>query len=307
MRAVAGVYTAAPTTAESQSAQAGGSGGTAGTVAGSRGESAHRTGRSASLSARARQLTPQANEREGTWRRKAPGLGWRRVQFSGCAIAAPALLASRAVGDDRRRAAPPRGSLRRPGSPTGAPGIGVAQRRRAPAALGQDDPPRKSFYYGFRNPSLASKSPALRPRTTSASTSSTRAGEIVADLLPQRRRPERDRCGSAGTGRPRKRPSRAATAATASGSAPRAAGAASPAARAASAEPPSLSFAFYGYAFPILGPHDFGVRRRPLRRPPLRPHPPGPGRDGDCGLPLVAARGGRSSTPATRATPATTS
>ena len=60
-----------------------------------------------------------------------------------------------------------------------------------------------------------------------------------------------------------------------------------------SSEPPSLSFDFYGYAFPILGKHDYGGAGGRF----------GAGRAGHthqgqdvmaaCGLPLVAARGGR--------------
>jgi murein DD-endopeptidase MepM/ murein hydrolase activator NlpD len=60
-----------------------------------------------------------------------------------------------------------------------------------------------------------------------------------------------------------------------------------------SSEPLSLSFDFYGYAFPILGKHDYGGAGGRF----------GAGRSGHthqgqdvmaaCGLPLVAARGGR--------------
>ncbi|HEU4904649.1 MAG TPA: peptidoglycan DD-metalloendopeptidase family protein [Solirubrobacterales bacterium] len=65
-------------------------------------------------------------------------------------------------------------------------------------------------------------------------------------------------------------------------------------ARSSSASPPlSLSFALYGYAFPVLGPHDYGQSGARF----------GAGRSGHshqgqdvmarCGTPLVAARGGR--------------
>jgi murein DD-endopeptidase MepM/ murein hydrolase activator NlpD len=60
-----------------------------------------------------------------------------------------------------------------------------------------------------------------------------------------------------------------------------------------SSEPLSLTFDFYGYAFPVLGPHDYGSGGARF----------GAGRSGhthqgqdvmaDCGLPLVAARGGK--------------
>ena len=61
----------------------------------------------------------------------------------------------------------------------------------------------------------------------------------------------------------------------------------------ASAEPVSLGFDFYGFAFPVIGAHDFGSGGAGF----------GAGRSGhthqgqdvmaSCGLPLVAARGGR--------------
>jgi len=68
-----------------------------------------------------------------------------------------------------------------------------------------------------------------------------------------------------------------------------------PVARASSSSsaPLSLNFALYGYAFPVLGPHDFGSAGSRF----------GAGRSGhtheghdvmaDCGTPLIAARGGR--------------
>src|SRR6478672_1149225 len=64
--------------AESRLDSPDGSGGTAGTVAGPGGES-DETVRSATLSARARQLTPQAVEREAAWFRalREPGRDWR--------------------------------------------------------------------------------------------------------------------------------------------------------------------------------------------------------------------------------------
>ena len=74
-----------------------------------------------------------------------------------------------------------------------------------------------------------------------------------------------------------------------------------------SSEPLSLSFDFYGYAFPILGKHDFGDAGG--RFGAARSGHTHQGQDvmAACGLPVVAARGGRSSTRAGTTWPATTS
>jgi murein DD-endopeptidase MepM/ murein hydrolase activator NlpD len=59
------------------------------------------------------------------------------------------------------------------------------------------------------------------------------------------------------------------------------------------ADPLSLSFALYGYAFPILGPHDYGGAAG--RFGASRAGHTHEGQDvmAECGTPLVAARGGR--------------
>jgi murein DD-endopeptidase MepM/ murein hydrolase activator NlpD len=67
-----------------------------------------------------------------------------------------------------------------------------------------------------------------------------------------------------------------------------------PAARAtASSQPPSLSFAFYAYTFPVLGSHDFGGAAG--RFGAARSGHTHQGQDimASCGTPEVAARGGR--------------
>jgi len=71
-------------------------------------------------------------------------------------------------------------------------------------------------------------------------------------------------------------------------------GAMRPARRASSSsEPLSLAFDFYGYAFPLLGKHDYGSAG--ARFGAARSGHTHQGQDvmAACGLPLVAARGGR--------------
>jgi hypothetical protein len=148
-------------------------------------------------------------------------------------------------------------------TPTGAPAPGSpsgARRGRAHAgilSLTRPGPPRKSFYYGVRYPSLQLRN-RQRPAANDLRIDVVDAPAKRQELLPQRRRPDVP-TASAGTA-PRRRPP-APTAATPSGSRRRAAAEAPPQARAPPLERPlSLSFDFYGYAFPILGAHEFGER-----------------------------------------------
>ena len=115
------------------------------------------------------------------------------------------------------------------------------------------------------------------------------AGHGRADLLPQRRRAERAEHDPLGRDR-RRTGDRRATASTPSRSAPRP-GRRRPGPRRRSSAL-SLSFAFYGYAFPLLGDHDFGDAG--ARFGAARSGHTHQGQDvmAACGTPLVAARGG---------------
>ena len=238
------------------------------------------------------------------------GLGWRESAF---AVAAAALLACLAATACGRRPAAPRPRRQRPRrrrSPTGTPG------HRRPSAgtlslVSAKTSPRKSFYYGVRYPQ-----PALRDRQRPA-----------AERPPHRRRRRgrrsRRAASTATTSRPksptairwdgttRRRAPGAATAATRfrivpqSGDRAPLRAAASPRLRRAAAQPRLRPLRL---RLPDPRRPRLRRRRRPLRRRPLRPHPRGPGRDGR--LRHAAGRRPRrhaSSTPATRAPPATTS
>src|ERR1044072_1843844 len=86
----------------SPAAEGGGSGGTAGTVAGPGGESAE-VGRSASLSARARQLTPQAKKERARGTQRRPAFVGGNFNCSG-SDRLFGDLCRRRVGGNRRRA-----------------------------------------------------------------------------------------------------------------------------------------------------------------------------------------------------------
>jgi murein DD-endopeptidase MepM/ murein hydrolase activator NlpD len=155
--------------------------------------------------------------------------------------------------------------------------------------------PRKSFYYGVRNPRLSytiesdQASNDLRIDVVRGN------GETVRsfyrnDIAPGAADSVRwDGTGIGGRPAPTGRYSFRVLS-QADGAAAQASGRMR---RSAPAPAPSLSFDLYAYAFPLLGPHDFGGSGAVF----------GAGRAGhthqghdvmaNCGLPLVAARGGR--------------
>ena len=259
-----GVYTAAPVRCRIPAAHPDGSGGTAGTVAGPRGESDEKV-RSASLSARARQLTPQAIEREGrgTQQTRRPALvGGSFLQSRRSALLAPSGPraaaattggAPTAAGGPRARRSPP---ARRPAD---APSAGDADPR-----LGQDHATQILLLrLPLSEPALrdrqqpAAERPAHRRRRRSrrsrqaASTATTSPRTRVQHPLGRHDAPKGGR----------RRNGRYSFRIGAQGGSPVAAG------RPPRAEPLSLGFDFYGYAFPILGPHDFGDAARAASAP----------------------------------------
>ena len=143
--------------------------------------------------------------------------------------------------------------------------------------LSAETAPRSSSTSATAPPGSPSRSAGASPKTTSGSTSSTRPASLKTffreNVAPNVRGDVRWD-GSTSEDRP------ARTAATASGSArshrPRDAGRAPRDRR----DHSHLGFAFYRFAFPVLGDARIRDGRRPLRRRPHRSHPSGPGRDG---------------------------
>lgn len=169
------------------------------------------------------------------------------------------------------------------GAPEGVPSAGAVQLVSATTT------PRKSFYYGFRYPSLSFSIVSNQAQNDLRIDVVDVAGASVRtffrnDVAPNATTKIRWD-GASNDGRPA--PNGRYSFRISSQAGPVAARPAT------SSQALSLSFAFYGYAFPILGPHDFGSSGGRF----------GAGRSGhthqgqdvmaDCGLPLVAARGGR--------------
>jgi len=158
--------------------------------------------------------------------------------------------------------------------------------------------PRKSFYYGVRYPRLTytiGSSQAqndLRVDVVNATGETVKSfyrndiAPNVADSIRWDGTTSEDRPASNGRYSFRVLPQNGGPAAPRTLPRSRPAGS-------SSAEPLSLSFSLYGYAFPILGAHDFGGAAG--RFGASRAGHTHEGQDvmADCGTPLIAARGGR--------------
>lgn len=172
------------------------------------------------------------------------------------------------------------------GSPASSPSAGAITLLAATTA------PRKSFYFGYRYPRLSFTIGSTQPENDLRIDVVNAAGEVVKTFYRENIAPNAETKvrwdGTSDEGRP------ARNGRYSFRISPQSATATAPAARKASSSTTlSLGFAFYGYAFPILGPHEYGMSAGRF----------GAGRSGHthqgqdvmaaCGTPLVAARGGR--------------
>jgi murein DD-endopeptidase MepM/ murein hydrolase activator NlpD len=175
------------------------------------------------------------------------------------------------------------------GSPSGAPSS-------APSAgtlslVSAETTPRKSFYFGYRYPRLTFTIGSSQAENDLQIDVVNSVGEVVKTFYRENVAPNvagKVRWdGTTNEGRPA-RNGRYSFRIT-----PQSPAAAAPAARKATASTTlSLGFAFYGYAFPILGAHEYGMSAG--RFGAARSGHTHQGQDvmAACGLPLVAARGG---------------
>ena len=173
------------------------------------------------------------------------------------------------------------------GSPSGAPSS--APSAGALTLLAAKTTPRKSFYFGYRYPRLSYTIGSSQPLNDLRIDVVDAASEVVKTFYRQdvaadvESRVRWD--GTTNEGKPARNGRYSFRIGPQTPTAP--------AARKATASTTlSLGFAFYGYAFPILGAHEYGLSAGRF----------GAGRSGhthqgqdvmaDCGTPLVAARGG---------------
>lgn len=171
------------------------------------------------------------------------------------------------------------------GSPSGAPST-------APSAgtltlVAAQTTPRKSFYFGYRYPRLSYTIGSSQPQNDLRIDVINSIGEVVKTFYREDVAPDVESKvrwdGTTNEGKPARNGRYSFRISPQTPTAP--------AARKASTTL-SLAFAFYGYAFPILGAHEYGMSAGRF----------GAGRSGHthqgqdvmaaCGTPLVAARGG---------------
>jgi murein DD-endopeptidase MepM/ murein hydrolase activator NlpD len=179
-------------------------------------------------------------------------------------------------------AAPQQGSP--PGSPASSPSAGTL------TLLSAETTPRKSFYYGFRYPRLAYTIDSTQPQNDLRIDVLDSAGEVVQTFYREDVAPNvADKVrwdGTTSEGRPARNgrysfriSSQADSAAAAQ--------------KATASTTLSLGFALYGYAFPILGNHEFSMGAG--RFGAARSGHTHQGQDvmAACGTTLIAARGGK--------------
>jgi murein DD-endopeptidase MepM/ murein hydrolase activator NlpD len=175
------------------------------------------------------------------------------------------------------------------GSPSGAPSS--APSAGAVTIAAAETTPRKSFYFGYRYPRLSYTIGSDQPQNDLRIDVVNEAGEVVKTFYREDVAPDVENKvrwdGTGNEGRP------ARNGRYSFEISPQTTTATAPAARKASASTTvNLGFDFYGYAFPILGPHEYGMGAG--RFGASRTGHTHQGQDvmAECGTPLVAARGG---------------
>jgi murein DD-endopeptidase MepM/ murein hydrolase activator NlpD len=174
------------------------------------------------------------------------------------------------------------------GSPSGAPS--AAPSAGALTLVSAQTTPRKSFYFGYRYPRLSYTIGSSQPLNDLQIDVLDSAGAVVKTFYREdvaanvENKVRWD--GTTNEGRPARNGRYSFRISPQGPTAPAAR-------KATSSTALSLAFAFYGYAFPVLGAHDYGSSGARF----------GAGRSGHthqghdvmaaCGTPLVAARGGR--------------
>jgi murein DD-endopeptidase MepM/ murein hydrolase activator NlpD len=175
------------------------------------------------------------------------------------------------------------------GSPSGAPAASPSAGAISIAAATTS--PRKSFYFGYRYPRLSYTIASTQPENDLQIDVLDSTGAVVKTFYRENVAPDVENKvrwdGTTNEGRPARNGRYSFRISPQSTTAP------TPAARKASSSTSlSLGFDFYGYAFPILGAHEYGMGAG--RFGAARTGHTHQGQDvmAACGTPLVAARGG---------------
>jgi murein DD-endopeptidase MepM/ murein hydrolase activator NlpD len=204
------------------------------------------------------------------------------------AVALLACFASVAAAATTGGAAGPGGAPTAKGSPSGSPAT-------SPSAgtltlIAAETSPRKSFYFGYRYPRLSFTIGSSQSENDLRVDVVNSAAEVVKTFYRENVAPDvatKIRWdGTTNEGRPARNGRYSFRIGPQAPSAP--------AARKATASTSlSLGFSFYGYAFPILGKHEFSMGAGRFGAPRSGHTHEGQDVMAACGTPLVAARGGQ--------------
>jgi murein DD-endopeptidase MepM/ murein hydrolase activator NlpD len=213
-----------------------------------------------------------------------PGLAgiWIAIAAAAALLILAASAAASTGGAPTAAGSPPP-----PGSPSGSPASGTPS-AGALRLISATTTPRKSFYYGYRYPRLSFAIASTQAENDLRVDVVDVAGESVRtffrnDVAP--RSEVRIRWdGTTSEGRPAPNGHYSFQVSSQGGTA-----AAGPS---TASEAIALSFTFFGYSFPVLGPHDFGDAAGRFGAPRSGHTHQGQDVMAACGTPLVAARGG---------------
>jgi murein DD-endopeptidase MepM/ murein hydrolase activator NlpD len=171
-------------------------------------------------------------------------------------------------------------------SPTGKPATDPST--GSLTVLSAETAPRKSFYFGYRYAHISFEIGSTQPQNDLRIDVVNSGGEVVKTFYRQDVEPEVMTTvrwdGTSGEGRAARNGRYRFQIAPQDGSP-----VASRSARAGSSE---ASFNFFGYAFPVLGPHEFSLGAGRFGAPRSGHTHQGQDVMAECGTPLVAARGG---------------
>jgi murein DD-endopeptidase MepM/ murein hydrolase activator NlpD len=175
------------------------------------------------------------------------------------------------------------------GSPTGTPASEAASAGTI-SLVSAKTTPRKSFFYGYRYPSVRFSIASTQPQNDLEIDVVNPAGEVVRSFYRNDVEPNEEVRirwdGTTSEGKPA-RNGRYSFRIEPQGSSELVARANT------SSEPIGLGFSLYGYEFPILGAHEFALGAGRFGAPRAGHTHQGQDTMAACGTPLVAARGGR--------------
>jgi len=184
-------------------------------------------------------------------------------------------------------AASPGGSPTAKGSPSGSPAASPSA--GALTLVAAETSPRKSFYFGYRYPRLSYTIGSTQPENDLRIDVVNANGEAIKTFYRENVAPNvasKVRWdGTTNEGRPARNGRYSFRIGPQGESAPAAR-------KATSSTSLSLGFSFYGYAFPILGKHEFSLGAGRFGAPRSGHTHEGQDVMAACGTPLVAARGG---------------